>query len=325
MKQFVYKLERKILKGFRKLCYGNKPTSKSTVLMNGDMLNDYIREALNSTEPLMVARFGSVELDSGLYPYILSKPLLERYRLFLHRKISFLHQDTGYASALIKPLCNNAGFFPEDIRLLERFSKRMQMDAMILDCCCCCDWENEDLFSDIYSPSICFARLEDMEPYDYTEPWSKALEGKKVLVVHPFAKSIESQYARRELLWDNPDVLPAFELKTIKAVQTIAGEKAPFKDWFEALEYMKSQMDAIDYDVAIIGCGAYGFHLAAHAKRTGHKAIHLGGATQILFGIKGKRWEELPAVSKFFNEYWVSPLPEETPQHNARVEGGCYW
>ena len=86
-----------------------------------------------------------------------------------------------------------------------------------------------------------------------------------------------------------------------------------------------SQMDAIDYDVAIIGCGAYGFSLAAHTKRMGKKAIHLGGATQILFGIKGKRWDELPAVNKFYNKYWVRPLPEETPARKERVEGGCYW
>lgn len=322
--KFIYIIERKVLNLVRRIVSKNE-IGRPYELISGEELNAYIRTVLDSSNPKMVARFGSVELDSGLYPYVLSKPLLERYRLFLHRKISFLHQDKGYASAIMKPFCNNAGFFPDDVSLLEKFSKLMQMDAAIMDCCCCCDWENEDLFADIYSPSIRFARLEDMEPYDYAEPWSKSLAGKKVLVVHPFAKSIESQYARRELLWENPDVLPAFELKTIKAVQTIAGEKAPFKDWFEALEYMKAQMDAIDYDVAIIGCGAYGFHLAAHAKRTGHKAIHLGGATQILFGIKGKRWEGLPAVSKFFNEYWVNPSPEETPKHNERVEGGCYW
>lgn len=194
-----------------------------------------------------------------------------------------------------------------------------------MDCCCCCDWENEELFSDIFKPDIMFGRLEDMEPYDYDKPWSMALSGKKVLVVHPFAKSIELQYAKRKLLWDNQNVLPDFELKTIKAIQTIAGEKSSFNNWFEALDYIKKRMDETDYDVAIIGCGAYGFHLAAHAKRTGHVAIHLGGATQILFGIKGKRWENIPEVSKFFNEHWVNPLPEETPMNKDKVEGGCYW
>ena len=176
-----------------------------------------------------------------------------------------------------------------------------------------------------YDSHIRFAHLGDLEPYDYSHPWSKSLGGKKVLVIHPFAESIKSQYGIKDKLWQNPDVLPSFEIKTIKAVVSLAGEKVPYSDWFEALDSMKAQMDCMDYDIAIIGCGAYGFHLAAHAKRMGKKAVHLGGATQILFGIKGKRWDELPEVSKFYNDYWVYPSPDETPQNKGRVEGGCYW
>lgn len=313
-----------VLKAIRKIMHCS-PYVKDTAKISGQELNTYIHDALLSDNPLMIARFGSVELNSGVYPYILSLPYNERLSLFFHRRIGFVRKDDSYENSLINPLCNNAGFFPKATNMIPRFSELMQEDVKLMDCCCTCDWEDEKLFEQLFDPKIVFARLEDMEPYDYSEPWSKALIGKKVLVVHPFEKSIKAQYAKRNYLWNNPDVLPAFELKTIKAVQTIAGEKAPFNDWFEALDYMKSQMDAIDYDVAIIGCGAYGFHLAAHAKRTGHKAIHLGGATQILFGIKGKRWEELPAVSKFFNDFWVNPLPEETPKNNTRVEGGCYW
>jgi len=82
---------------------------------------------------------------------------------------------------------------------------------------------------------------------------------------------------------------------------------------------MCDQMTQMEFDVAIIGCGAYGFPLAACAKRLGKQAIHLGGATQLLFGIKGKRWGDIG------NEHWVHPLPEEHPQGFEKVEGGCYW
>lgn len=51
-------------------------------------------------------------------------------------------------------------------------------------------------------------------------------------------------------------------------------------------------MDAVDYDIVLLGCGAYGFPLAAYAKRRGKQAIHMGGSLQLLFGIKGKRWED---------------------------------
>ena len=186
-------------------------------------------------------------------------------------------------------------------------------------------WNKEDLFLDRYNPKIEFCSYDTFEPYDYEEPWTQVLFEKKVLVIHPFAESIESQYARRELLWENSDVLPQFELKTLKAVQSLCGENTDFLTWFEALRYMENQIDKIDFDVAIIGCGAYGFPLAVYCKRIGKKAIQLAGATQILFGIKGKRWDEMPVVNKFYNEYWVRPLPKETPQQANKVEEGCYW
>ena len=88
---------------------------------------------------------------------------------------------------------------------------------------------------------LCFWLL---EPYWAIEPWTRALEGKKVLVIHPFASLIESQYAeKRELLFQDKRVLPSFELKTLQAVQSIGGE-SEFKDWFEALDWMKTRMDA---------------------------------------------------------------------------------
>jgi hypothetical protein len=145
------------------------------------------------------------------------------------------------------------------------------------------------------------------------------------LVVHPFAESIRRQYARRERLFADPSVLPDFQLKTLQAVQSIGGQSRGFADWFEALDWMEQQMAAEDFDVAIIGAGAYGLPLAAHAKRLGRKAVHLGGATQILFGIRGRRWDEHPFISQLYNPFWVRPLPEETPPNYTDVESGCYW
>ena len=88
---------------------------------------------------------------------------------------------------------------------------------------------------------------------------------------------------------------------------------------------MCDQIGKINFDVAIIGAGAYGLSLGAFIKRSGRQAIHLGGAVQILFGIKGARWNAEPEVSKLFNEYWVRPLPSEAPAQYKLVENGCYW
>ena len=84
-------------------------------------------------------------------------------------------------------------------------------------------------------------------------------------------------------------------------------------------------MSKIDFDIALIGCGAYGMPLAAYAKDMGKQAIHLAGWTQVLFGIKGKRWIDNPSVSKYMNEFWVQPLPSEVPNNFKKIEEGCYW
>ena len=109
---------------------------------------------------------------------------------------------------------------------------------------------------------------------------------------------------------------------------SIAGEKTEFKTWFDALDFMKKQMDQTDYDIALIGCGAYGMHLAAHAKRMGKKSFHLGGTLQLLFGIIGKRWEidrSIYQYKQFFNEHWTRPMNEEKPENSHLIEDGCYW
>ena len=126
-------------------------------------------------------------------------------------------------------------------------------------------------------------------------------------------------------MFQNPDILPAFDLTVLRAVQTIAGETDDrFSDWEDALEYMYGEAMKIDFDVAIIGCGAYGMPLGARLKDSGKIAIHLGGATQLLFGIKGARWDNHP-LSRLYNDNWVRPLETETPKAAKKVENACYW
>ena len=94
-------------------------------------------------------------------------------------------------------------------------------------------------------------------------------------------------------------------------MQSIGGGKGEFATWFDALEWMEQEVDKREFDIAIIGCGAYGFNLAAHIKRKGKKAIHLGGATQLLFGITGKRWEEN-------EDYKIAYMIQDKSHNNQR-------
>ena len=93
---------------------------------------------------------------------------------------------------------------------------------------------------------------------------------------------------------------------------------------------MCKDVSKLDFDIALIGCGAYGFPLGNFIfKKMKKTAIQLGGTVQVFFGIKGKRWEgqfDECDYRKFFNNYWVRPSDEETPLDDAKnVENGCYW
>jgi hypothetical protein len=168
--------------------------------------------------------------------------------------------------------------------------------------------------------------LEGLEPYYHDRPWSRGLAGLRVLVLSPFAKSIERQYQCRKKIWRlKPDVLPDFELRTIRVPLYSCIAPAPYENWFVALDALRDQMSAAPFDAAIVGAGAWSIPLVAHAKSLGCWAIHLGGVTQILFGIKGRRWEGNKRIAAFFNESWVRPAPDETPQGINTIENGCYW
>jgi len=143
--------------------------------------------------------------------------------------------------------------------------------------------------------------------------------------VHPFEESIRRQYARNKDLFADPRMLPDFNLKTLKAVQSLGGNGSGFSSWFDALDFMCERIQRTDFDVALIAAGAYGLPLAAFVKRIGRKAVHLAGACQLFFGIKGRRWDDRPFYRKLYNEHWTRPLEQETPAVYSSVEAGAYW
>lgn len=180
-----------------------------------------------------------------------------------------------------------------------------------------------DWLVNTYCPNAQYTRLWGLEPYHHNNPWSKNLEGKNVLVIHPFEKSIHNNYKNREKLFDNSDVLPEFNLLTIKAEQNVTNTSA---NYFEYMQRTIDKIQQVNFDIAIIGCGASGLPIGSYIKKEMNKiAIHMGAATQVLFGIIGKRWEAYPQFKKIINKYWTRPLSEEIPSDYLKVENGCYW
>lgn len=280
--------------------------------------NAMLRELLLGDRPCMIARLGYFEL--GAVANYLS--------ICSGRKavLSYLAGRSGpwwWERKLAAQLGNNAGFFPVTDDALVKFSELLLADMADVDVLG--SWLRYEREIAALGGAAKVA-LHDLEPFFAPQPWTHALAGKTVLVVHPFEQTIVSQHARLGDVF--PDgMIPPFTLKTVRAVQTIAGEPSVFADWFAALDYMKAAMDATEYDICIIGAGAYGLPLAAHAKRMGKKAFHIGGVAQMLFGIKGRRWDEsaIWPYRQLYNEYWVRPSASELPVRAKKVEGACYW
>ena len=49
------------------------------------------------------------------------------------------------------------------------------------------------------------------------------------------------------------------------------------------------------------------------------KTVCLAGWAQVLFGIKGKRWIDMPFVATHMNEYWIDPSKTEVPKEHQKI------
>lgn len=311
----------------------NSPTGcflPSEIQATSDDASNWIRDAIMSGRPYMIGRYGSYELDTVL-----------NVRSIVEGKHNYIDYIIGKSPSfwwnekLRFAMQNNTGFFPPTNEMLIRYKDRMFDDTKQLDMLG--DFCREVKYIEEELKNVKRVHIKDLEPFYAQKPWTSALKGKRVLVVHPLADLILKQYTEhRKQLFKNKEILPNFNLEVIPAVQSLGGNSHAFNNWFEALKWMEDEIDKHEYDVCIIGCGAYGFCLAAHCKRMGKIGIHLGGIIQFMFGIRGKRWDDpmygvkewgLPVgmYSSLPNKYWVRPGETERPKNAEQVEGACYW
>ena len=328
------KIEIITLKALRKI-YGKLFATKSSTYDRGitdpDKASELIYNLLASGKPCMIARYGSTEMFALTNYLGVTEKHNSAWKYIQGKQSAWWWEDN-----VKDQMTRWSGFFPSTEENLMRFGEMMLEDSKQLDILG--SWlPDEKVLKKTFNLGYQDVFLRNLEPFWSKQPWTSYLEGKRVVVVHPFAESIKNQYDNyRDKIFEDPKVLPTFSsFRVVKAVQSLGGE-SDFETWFEALDYMKKEVEREDFDVCLIGCGAYGFPLAAYVKRMGKQAIHLGGALQLLFGIKGSRWENpnygvkewgIPygSYSSLINEFWVKPLIKDTPKNAKQVEGACYW
>lgn len=275
--------------------------------------NKWIAEAIQARRPVSIGKLGSTELQS-LRSYL-------RWQRFKNheRKTAEVRRN----------LLQYSGVFPDDYDTFSRWGTfwAREVLASMTHLGVWFNFNESAIIRGFARNALVFHSY-GLEPYIFSDPWSEQMAGKRVVVVSPFSATIGLQYPRREQIWRrNPRVLPGFELRTVQCPTYPQLVPPRFRNWFEALEDLKRQIREPDFDVLLVGAGAYSLPLCAYARSLGRVGVHLGGNLQLLFGILGKRWLVKGASidSRYFNDSWVYPLPEETPDNCESIEGGCYW
>ncbi len=283
------------------------------VYSNISVVEGKIRDILSRGEPFSCGRIGATEC-------VIAQ---EYCRMRLGTQETF-------SENAVRWLCNTSGFFTEQGREEEDIGRyaKMTVDAMRnMDMHLIWRRSGESFLLRNYAKAEAKFVEKNIVHFPWRSQgstWMNGLEGKKVLVVSPFSDSVRVQYGNRKDLFANENNLPEFELITYQSLQTQMGASRGFKNWFEAYRYMEEEILGIEFEVALLGCGAYGYPLTAAISRAGKQAVEMCSSIQLMFGIKGKRWEERDYITKWWNDAWIYPL-ETPPEYYKEIEGGAYW
>jgi len=290
--------------------------------LEGDEAFAAVHAALTGPVPAAVGKLGSIELELA-------------YFRFKTRRMS---PPPTILPKMLQTLCRNAGLFPPIQETAVQMADELLQSLLFLDCTP--NWwmkvQTQELL-DVFAKRAQKVSLQSLECFLSPNPahWWTATKA-RILVISPFAASVEAQapfiqdiWASRKGLWHPESTFQTIAFPLSFGVQSPEIQKNMLAKWTDSLGLIRAvqaQMDAVDYDLAIIGVGIHSLPLVAHAKRKGKKAIHLGGATQLLFGIRGGRWDTMAEFQPLFNEHWVRPdSTKERPTHFEAVENGCYW
>lgn len=300
-KRLKYKLLADVL-GFK---YRKKNKVRGSVLPNEEQTSEIIIKMIDEGTPFCLLRPGNGEysLASQWDEHILFGT--KRYQN--QKMYEILDKEDSLVKRWVEA-------FEKDLKEADIFAFFGEHDYM------------EHYLMEVYAKPRQIIRMGYIDALQLDKAWWQALEGRKVLVISPFVETMKTQYQRRDLVWGDKKVLPEMDIRFVKSVWYLnADDNSGFSNWFEALEYLYEEASKIDFDIALIGCGPFSTFLAARFKRDGKSAIQCGGFLQILFGIRGARWDNNEHYNRYFNEYWVRASKEDAPKSSNKLDDKCYW
>jgi hypothetical protein len=301
-----------------------------TTVLDLDTASKWLCEQLtHQTAGFAVGKIGTSELNALMF--------------YLQRE-----KALPYPQYIVREMTENAGFWsPANSSIddtLDLWAQNLvealaNLDAVV-------SWSpsaktQELLLLNQYSPNAKKIVLRALEPY-YTPANQYTMKMTKgpIAVVSPFTESITKQWSVIQ------DVFPTSGLagQMWPKNQTLIPIRAPYGpamtqanlslSWpsdilnegpLKAVQYLAEQVTHSGAKYALVGIGALSLLLVHELKKRDIVAIHTGGGTQIMFGIKGNRWQNHSVISNFFNPSWTKPSQNEIPSEAQKVERSCYW
>jgi hypothetical protein len=278
----------------------------------------FIRESLGSSKPFAMGKVGTTEL-MGLE--------------YLYRWIQLPWPPAASWRRPARRLHDCSGLFPVRKEIYLRWAEEYRRALAQMDLLA--QWQPvasylavvEDQVLAQLAPGALRAHRNFVYPLEPPASWLGDIARLRWLVVHPFEKTIRDQLANLPSLGVYPEESGddlrnrARDTRILPCPQFAYMVPPKHPDWFGTLAELQDRMEEIDFELALIGAGAWSLPLAVHAKNMGRKAIHLGGSLQLLFGIKGTRFDS----ARIYNSHWVRPRPEERPANCHLMEKGAYW
>ena len=279
--------------------------------------NKRIIQLLQEEKPFMVNRLGIGDETHISYEYLCTKKINRKY-LSKFCNLNGVYSKTEDLSDY-EAFCNKYLESIEDSTYLASFQFNSRNIVKI-----------QNFFSQKYNIKQIHSR--SLEPFyvclDNEIPWTHYLKHKKVLILSPFVESFKKQLSNNfQIFKDKKIFLDDQQFVFYKTYQTIAGNKL-HNNWLETFELMCNDIEKIDFDVALLGCGSYGLPLCNFIYSLNKSSIYIGGGLQLLFGVMGKRWEANKMWNKIIEENntkFIRPNNNECIKNQNSIEQGCYW
>ena len=257
-----------------------------------DLLNQ-----MNDIKPLSIIRMGNVEASQLLYK-----------------------------KGIYSKMLTNAGFFGDEKALT--LWKNQMLDALMnADCnlrvvSCRSFFVCDDVLTKL---NLHLPTLPYVEELSYWVSFINKLKSTSIGIISYFAEEMKSQIKIIDRVFNNriKYTKSMDSLNFIFSENTIQGNEPDNKTFQEVFDDLLKRSLEADCDVYLISCGCYGIPLCNELKKNGKRAIYVGGILQLLFGLKGKRWDERPEISQHYNKHWK--YPSKKPINADLVEGSCYW